>query len=124
MVNEQVEVRELSEGGYVLVDDVACHINSISKSKPGKHGSAKARVEVVGVFDGQKRNFTQPVNATVRRPIVERKSGQVLSVSGDEAQVMDLDSYATVTFRLPDGVAVAPDDEIDYLDYDGQRKVV
>lgn len=34
-----------------------CTINSISKSKPGKHGSAKARVEVVGVFDGQKRTF-------------------------------------------------------------------
>jgi translation initiation factor 5A precursor (eIF-5A) len=55
MAKQQTEVRELDEGSYVNIDDVPCQINSYSTAKPGKHGSAKARIEAEGVFDGQKR---------------------------------------------------------------------
>ena len=65
MPREQTEVRDLQEGNYVVIDDVPSQITAYSTSKPGKHGSAKARVEGKGVFDGQKRNFTQPVDAKV-----------------------------------------------------------
>ncbi|MEF8808991.1 translation initiation factor IF-5A [Natronomonas sp.] len=124
MPKEQTEVRDLQEGNYVLIDDVPCKITAYSTSKPGKHGSAKARVEGTGVFDGQKRNFTQPVDQKVWVPIVERKQGQVVSVSGDDMQVMDLDTYDTITMRIPEDLDPSPDDEIEYLEWEGQRKVV
>ncbi len=124
MPREQTEVRDLQEGNYVMIDDVPCKINAYSTSKPGKHGSAKARIEGVGVFDGQKRNFTQPVDAKVWVPIIERKGGQVVSVSGDDMQVMDLDTYETITMRIPDGLDPSSNDEIEYLEYESQRKVV
>ena len=124
MPREQNEVRDLQEGNYVMIDDVPSEISSYSTSKPGKHGSAKARVEGTGVFDGQKRNFTQPVDAKVWVPIINRKQGQVVSVSNGDMQVMDLETYETITMRVPDSIDPSPDDEIEYLEYEGQRKVV
>ncbi|PSP95306.1 translation initiation factor IF-5A [Halobacteriales archaeon QS_1_68_44] len=108
----------------MMIDEVPCEINAYSTSKPGKHGSAKARVEGQGVFDGQKRNFTQPVDAKVWVPIINRKQGQVVSVSGADMQVMDLETYDTITMRIPEGLDPSPDDEIEYLEYESQRKVV
>ena len=124
MPKQQSEVRDLQEGNYVMINDVPSKITSYSTSKPGKHGSAKARVEGTGVFDAQKRNFTQPVDAKIWVPIVNRKQGQVISVSGDDMQVMDLETYETITMRIPDGLDPSSDDEIEYLEFEGQRKVV
>ncbi|MFC7226569.1 translation initiation factor IF-5A [Salinirubellus salinus] len=124
MAREQTEVRELQEGNYVMINDVPSKITSYSTSKPGKHGSAKARVEGTGVFDNQKRNFTQPVDAKVWVPIITRKQGQVLSTSGGEMQVMDLETYETFTMRVPDDLSPSSDDEIEFLEYESQRKIV
>jgi len=125
MAREQKEVRDLQEGNYVMIDDAACEINSYSTAKPGKHGSAKARIEAEGVFDGKKRSLSQPVDAKVWVPIIERKQGQVVAVESDDvAQVMDLDTYETITVKTPDGVDLSPDDEIEYLEMDEQRKIL
>jgi len=124
MPREQKQVRELQEGSYVMMDSSPCKINHYSTAKPGKHGSAKARVEGKGVFDEKKRSLSQPVDAKVWVPIIQRKQGQVVSVSGDDAQVMDLDTYETFTMRIPEGEDFTSDDNIEYLEYEGQRKVV
>ena len=124
MARQQTEVRELQEGGYVMIDDAACVINAYSTAKPGKHGSAKARIEARGVFDGKKRSLSQPVDAKIWVPIINRKQGQVVSTEGDDMQVMDLESYETFTMRIPDDVDVSPDDEIEFLEMDDQRKIV
>jgi translation initiation factor 5A len=124
MAKEQKQVRELQEGSYVMMEDAPCKINAYSTAKPGKHGSAKARIEAKGVFDGKKRSLSQPVDAKVWVPIIDRKQGQVVSVSGDDAQVMDLDTYETFTMRVPEDENFSSDDEIEYLEYEGQRKVV
>ncbi|MFB6309729.1 MAG: translation initiation factor IF-5A [Salinirussus sp.] len=124
MAKEQAEVRDLDEGSYVMIDDAPCKINSYSTAKPGKHGSAKARIEAVGVFDGKKRSLSQPVDAKIWIPIINRKQGQVVSTQNGDAQVMDLDTYDTFTMRVPDGISLSPDDEIEYLEMDDQRKIV
>jgi len=124
MAKQQQEVRDLQEGSYVMIDDAPCKINSYSTAKPGKHGSAKARVEAEGVFDGKKRSFSQPVDAKIWVPIIERKQGQVVSVDDGDMQVMDLETYETITMRVPDDAEVSPDDEIEFLEMDEQRKIV
>ncbi len=125
MAREQTEVRELQEGNYVIIDGVPCQINSYSTAKPGKHGSAKASIEAVGVFDGKKRQLSQPVDAKVWIPIIDRKGGQVVNMEdSDVAQVMDLDTYETITMQVPEGENLSADDEIEYLEYEDQRKIV
>ena len=100
-MKEQTEVRNLKEGRYVIIDDEVCAIKAISKSKPGKHGSAKARVDTIGLFDGQKRSIVHPVSTKIFVPIVERKNAQVLSVAGDVVQLMDMTDYTTFELPIP-----------------------
>ncbi|MFB6072960.1 MAG: translation initiation factor IF-5A [Halobacterium sp.] len=125
MAKEQTEVRDLQEGNYVMIEDTPCKINAYSTAKPGKHGSAKARIEAEGVFDGKKRSLSQPVDAKIWIPIIERKQGQVVSLeSSTVAQVMDLDTYETVTMQIPEDLELSADDNIEYLEFEGQRKIL
>ena len=101
-MKEQVEVKELKEGKYVIIDDEACIIKSISKSKPGKHGAAKARIDAIGLFDNQKRSIVGSVSTKIYVPIIERKNAQVLTITGDIVQLMDLAEFNTFEIPLPD----------------------
>jgi translation initiation factor 5A len=123
MAREQTEVRELDEGSYVMIDDTPCKITGYSTAKPGKHGSAKARIDAKGVFDGQKRSLSQPVDAKIWVPIINRKQGQVIDVRDGEIQVMDLDTYDNFVMRAGDE-DLSADDEIEFLEYEDQRKIV
>jgi len=123
MAREQTEVRELDEGSYVMIEDTPCKIDSYSTAKPGKHGSAKARIDARGVFDDKKRSLSQPVDAKVWVPIINRKQGQVVSTENDDAQVMDLDTYDTFNMLMAEEFDLEPDDEIEYLEYEAQRKI-
>ncbi len=89
------EVRNLRVNGYLIIDDEPCKILSISTSKPGKHGEAKARIEAVGLFDGTKRSIVHPVKHRVGVPMIDKRQGQVITASGASAQVMDLETYET-----------------------------
>jgi translation initiation factor 5A len=125
MAKTQKEVRDLQEGNYLMMDGEPCQITAYSTAKPGKHGSAKARIEGTGVFDGQKRSLSQPVDAKIWVPIINRKQGQVVSVeSEDVAQVMDLENYDTITIKTPGNIDLSPDDEIEYLEMEEQRKII
>jgi len=126
-MKELTEVRTLKEGRYVVMDEEPCVIMSITTSKPGKHGAAKARIEGMGVFDSQKRTAIQPVTAKLYVPVIERKSGQVLSVSSDAAQVMDLGNYSTIEIEIPVELKgkgkIEPGKEIPFLHYEGKYKI-
>jgi translation initiation factor 5A len=121
----QAEVRQLKEGGYVVIDDEPCEILSMSVSKPGKHGAAKARIDAMGIFDKQKRSIVQPVTAKIYIPIVERKRAQVISVVSGVAQLMDLETYETFELTVPSELAdkVTPGSEIVYIESMGKRKI-
>jgi translation initiation factor 5A len=36
---------------------------------------------------------------------------------------MDLETYDTFTMRQPEDVDLSPDDEIEYLEWEGKRKI-
>ncbi|MBI5226767.1 translation initiation factor IF-5A [Candidatus Micrarchaeota archaeon] len=86
---------DLRIGKYVIIDDAPCRVVSMDKSKPGKHGAAKLRIEAMGLFDNGKRSLMKSTDADVEIPIVERKRAQVVSLSGNLANLMDLSSYET-----------------------------
>ncbi|MBE0516931.1 MAG: translation initiation factor IF-5A [Methanophagales archaeon] len=126
-MKELAEVRMLKEGKYVVIDEEPCTIMSITTSKPGKHGAAKARIEGMGVFDSQKRTAVQPVTAKMYVPIIERRSGQVLSVMDDTAQVMDLEDYSTIEIKISEELQetgrIEPGKEIPFLQYEGKYRI-
>jgi len=101
-MSKPVDVGSLKTGSYVIVDDEPCRIVDLAKSKVGKHGSAKARVVTIGVFDGVKRVFVKPVDAKIEVPIIEKKTGQVISVLPNALQIMDLETYEIFETPLPE----------------------
>jgi len=116
-------MNELKVGKYVIIDGVPCRVVGIDKSKPGKHGAAKMRVEAIGLFDGTKHTLMKPSDADVEIPIVERKRAQVVSTSGNSAQLMDLESFETFEVEVPEEMRgeVSAGREIQYMQVMGKR---
>lgn len=104
MATKTSTLKGLKPGHYVIIDGEPCKILRITLSKPGKHGSTKARVDAVGIFDGRKRNLLKPADANVQMPIIEKKKAQVISISGDIVQLMDLEDYSTFEAGIPNGL--------------------
>ena len=88
-----MDLGSLKVGSYIIIDNEPCRIVSYDHSKPGKHGSAKARVAAMGVFDGSRHSLVSPVSANVEVPLINKRSGQVISISGQTLQIMDLESF-------------------------------
>lgn len=125
MAWEQAEVRTLKEGRYINIDDEPCKITSISTSKPGKHGEAKARIEAVGIFDGGKRSVVFPVKHKVQVPMIDKRQAQIVTVMGSEVQLMDLDTYEMFQLPIPDDLkdSLTPGENIQYLIAMGRKKI-
>lgn len=127
-MSKPVDVGSLRVGGYMIVDGEPCRIVDISKSKPGKHGSAKARIVSIGVFDGAKRSFVKPVDGTAEVPIIEKRSGQVFAVNPTGIQIMDLETYEYLDTPYPEEeelkAKLAPGVEIEYWRILGKVKIV
>ena len=101
MATKTGTLKGLRPGHYVMIDDEPCKVLRITLSKPGKHGSTKARVDAVGLFDNRKRSILKPADAGVQLPIIEKKKAQVISISGDFVQLMDLEDYSTFDATIP-----------------------
>jgi len=120
-------VGDLKVGSYAIVDDEPSQIVSLQKSKPGKHGSAKFRCSAISLFDGTKRSFVSPVDATIQIPIVEKRSAQVVSVGPTTVQLMDLETYEVFDVVKPDDEEIAsrlePGKDIEYWVIMGRYKI-
>ncbi len=127
-MSRPVELGSLKTGSYVIIDNEPCRIVEITKSKPGKHGSAKARVVAIGVFDGVKRSFVKPVSAQVEVPTIEKRGGQVIAVLPSSIQVMDLETYEIFETPFPEDEKLksklTQGVEIEYWQILGRRKIM
>jgi translation initiation factor 5A len=120
-------VGDLKVGSYAIIDDEPSRIASLQKSKPGKHGSAKFRCVAISLFDGSKRSFVSPVVTNIQIPIVEKNTGQVVSVNPTMVQLMDLESYEIFDVARPDDEKLSsklePGKDVEYWVIMGRYKI-
>lgn len=102
MEKKQATINELKTGSYILIDGVPCRVVSTVKSKPGKHGAAKIRLDAIGLVDERRRSIVSSSDGRVEVPIIEKRNAQVISIAGDKANVMDLESYETFEMDIPE----------------------
>jgi translation initiation factor 5A len=126
-MTKPMDVGELRVGGYMMIDGEPCRIMDITKSKPGKHGAAKARIVAIGVFDGQKRQFVKPVDANAEVPIIDKRAGQIFAINPTGVQIMDLETFEYLDAPYPDEEEVkskiASGVEIEYWKILGKVKI-
>lgn len=127
-MSKPVDVGSLKTGQYIVIDGEPSRIVEFEKSKPGKHGAAKARIVAIGVFTDQKRAIISPVDAKIDVPLIEKRSGQVISTMGDIVQIMDLETYQTFETPMPTEedlkTKLASGLEVEYWSMLGRKKIV
>ena len=107
-MSKPADLGSLKIGSYILlpVSDQPtgepCRISEYDTSKPGKHGSAKARIVGVGVFDNQKRPHVGPVSMQIHVPLIDKRTGQIISITNDIVQIMDSETFETIDVTMID----------------------
>jgi len=107
------ELGQVKEKQFILIDDVICKVDTITKSKPGKHGAAKIRMTATGVFTGQKMNLLKPSSEDVQIPILDKGNGQIIADLGTKYQVMDMANYQTYEVDKDEFTDLAAGSEIE-----------
>lgn len=78
------QVNTLRRGDLVLHNKRPCKISDdITKSKTGKHGSAKAHIQVTDIFTDQKSIFIMSTSDNMEIPLVKKGLYQVIDLTDD-----------------------------------------
>jgi translation initiation factor 5A len=127
-LSKPAELGSVKTGSYIMIDGEPCRIVSYDKSKPGKHGAAKARVVGIGLFDNGKKSLVSPVSANIEVPIIDKRSGQIISLTPKTVQIMDMETFevfetdkpveAEIADKIQSGV------EVEYWRAVGRNKIV
>ncbi|MDE1834091.1 MAG: translation initiation factor IF-5A [Candidatus Micrarchaeota archaeon] len=118
-------MKEVKPGKFILIDGIPCRVVELDVSSPGKHGAAKMRVTAVGVFDGVKRTLLKPSSADIEVPIINKKKAQVVSITENMAQLMDLESYETYEVPIPEDLkgSMKQGAEVEVMESMGKRAI-
>ena len=119
----RAEIRTLKIGRYVAIEEDAYKILSMSKSKPGKHGSAKARIELEDIFTGQKKSHVGTVTDTINIPLIEKGSAIITHIQGNEVHAMDNKTYQTLILPVEEGMNLQSGGEIQWMEAMGRYKI-
>ena len=101
------EAKTLKPGSYFLIEGEPCRVVSIEKSKPGKHGAAKANIVAIGFFDNRKRNVIMPADRMVDVPLIDKRSATVITDMGETYSLMDTETYETYEVPKPTDEEIA-----------------
>jgi translation initiation factor 5A len=126
MVTTRSSIKNLQPGRYVVIDDEPCKVLSVTHSVSGKHGGAKSRLEAIGLFDNRRRSVVKPADAEMEVPIIEKKMGQVVAITGNNAQIMDMTDYETFEIPIPEELKdkVTQGKEVSYWIIMGKKMLV
>ncbi|MHA1652464.1 MAG: translation initiation factor IF-5A [Candidatus Thorarchaeota archaeon] len=124
----KTEAKTLKPGSYFMIDGEPCRVVSIEKSKPGKHGAAKANIVAIGFFDGRKRNAIMPADRMVDVPVIDKKSATIIADIGETYQLMDSETYETYEVPKPADEEIAAkcalNAEVEVWELMGRRVIV
>ena len=121
---DRVEIRTLKVGRFCVVDDEAYKILSISKSKPGKHGSAKARLELVSLFSSKKISHVGTVTDNIHVPMIEKGTAMVTHLEGNEVHAMNMRDHTMMILPVEEDLDVEAGKEIMWMEALGRFKII
>ncbi|MHA2105262.1 MAG: translation initiation factor IF-5A [Candidatus Hodarchaeales archaeon] len=104
MAFEPTKVGTIKPGKFIIDPDSnqVCQVVSVDHSKPGKHGAAKARMVLMGLFDGKKRELVSGVDKRVMVPNITKNNATVTNVLDSTVMLMDSEDFSEVEVNFPD----------------------
>jgi len=86
----------MKSGSYILINGSPCIVKDTQTSRPGKHGHAKVRIKATDIFTGSTKEVVKPGHDSVEVPIIYKKNGQILSITGEDLEIMDMETFESV----------------------------
>ncbi len=127
-MSKPVDLGSVKEGSYILIDDEPCRVVNREHFKPGKHGAAKIRLVAISVFTGSKKSLVGGVDSRVEVPMIDKRSGQIISTTQNMVQVMDLQTFEVFETPTPSSVelggTLGPGAEVEYWTVMGKSKLI
>ena len=122
MVLKIINATEARVGTNIILEENSYTIKKIDVSKTGKHGHSKVRVEAMGIVNGNKKVFVVPGHERFEVPLIDKRKGQVLSVS-DKVSVMDLESFETLELNADEEMKsqLEANSNVEYWDVEGDK---
>ena len=121
---DRVEIRTLKVGRFCVVEDEAYKILSISKSKPGKHGSAKARLELINIFSDKKISHVGTVTDSINVPMIEKGTAMVTHLEGNEVHAMNMRDHSMMILPMEPELNIEAGKEIMWMEALGRYKII
>ena len=125
MALKNVTGTELKIGTNILIDGEPYTVSKIDLSKTGKHGAMKCRIEAKGMIKDSKKVLVCPGHEKFEVPMVDKRKGQILSMTDTKISIMDLESFETIDLDCPEEIKneLSENSSVEYWDIEG-RKVV
>jgi len=125
MVARVIDATEMRVGTYLIIDGVTHQVRKMDISKTGKHGHAKVRFEAISIMTGKKKVQVIPGHDKFEVPMINKRQGQVLSVSGSTASVMDSESFENLDLAVPEDLKeeVVSGVSVEYWDVEGDKLI-
>lgn len=124
MVARVIDATEMRINTFLLIDGVAHQVKKMDLSKTGKHGHAKVRFEAINVFTGKKKVAVVPGHDKFEVPMIDKRSGQILSVHGNMVSLMDSETFENLDLEIPaegfEGEA-KEGGNVEYWDIEGEK---
>jgi len=126
MVLKLIDATQVRSGTTIMIDGEAYTARSNDISKSGKHGSAKCRIEAVGIFNKKKKVLAVPGHERFEVPMINKRKGQVLSVSDETASIMDLESFETIDVVFMDELKgdLEAENQVEYWEVEGKKAIM
>ena len=123
MVLKLINATEAKPGTNIIVDGESYAVRSNDISKTGKHGASKCRIEAIAIIGGKKKVIAVPGHERFEVPLIDKRKGQILSVSEESVSLMDLESFETLDIAFDEEVKgdLAADKQVEYWDIEGKK---
>ena len=97
------DVGSVKTGQYVVIQNRPCKVVHVDHFKVGKHGSAKANITGIDIFNEKKMLVNLPCSASINVPYIKRTPYTVINVDEEGfLSLMDKQGSLKQDLKLPD----------------------
>ena len=101
-----ISCNDVKKGSFMVFQNRPCKVVEYKHFKVGKHGSAKANITGIDIFNGKKYEVVLPASHNVDVPIIKRSPFILVDIDNDGyLTLMDKQGKIRQDFKLPDETA-------------------
>ena len=98
-----IPCNDVKKGSFMIFQNRPCKVVEFKHFKVGKHGSAKANITGIDIFNGKKYEVLQPVSRNVEVPIIKRTPYTLININNEGyISLMDAQGKLREDLKLPD----------------------